>query len=52
MVKEGGFSLSLWQLVSVGMAYGITSMDIEVVCDSFHASFVVMRQVDEDFTSL
>ena len=48
MMKEGA---SLWQLVSV-MVYGITSMDMEVVADLFHASFGVMRQVDEDFTSL
>ena len=27
-------------------------MDIEVVADLFHAAFEVMRQVDEDFTSL
>ena len=27
-------------------------MDVEVVADLFHASFGVMRQVDEDFTSL
>ena len=33
--------------------YGITWMDmIEIVGDLFHAIFVVMRQVDEDFTSL
>ena len=33
--------------------YGITSMDsMEVVADLFHASFGVMSQVDEDFTSL
>ena len=30
----------------------ITSMCIKVVADLFHASFGVMRQVDEDFTSL
>ena len=32
--------------------HGIPSIDMEVVADSFHASFGVMRQVDEDFTSL
>ena len=42
---------SLWQLVSV-MVYGITSMGMEVVGDFSHASFGVMRQVENDFTSL
>ena len=46
-------SFSLWQLVSDVMWYDITSKDMEVVADLFHASFVVTRQqVDEDFTSV
>ena len=49
VMKEGLFLL--WQLSSVWW-YGITSMVMEVVADLFHASFGVMRQVDEDFTSL
>ena len=43
VLKEGA---SLWQLVNV--LDGITSKGTEVVCDLCH----VMRQVDEDFTSL
>ena len=47
--RRKGLLYCSWLLV---WWYGITSMDIEVVGDLFHTSFVAMRQVDEDFTSL
>ena len=42
--EGGGFSMTA--------SYRMLVCDMEVVADLFHASFVVMRQVDEDFTSL